>query len=253
MSCFLKDTVEDAASLNISVLGKVELNEFAEATGVIVVDGLCVPKCFHDGTADRQKYDINSQNLAKLRVFKVVLSCRDSTCSAPEPAPPWWSSLTEEYRRSSDSSLRGTSAAAWCSQSSRHHSPRWSDTDTGISGSMTSLSLVLLRKCPHWPDEDALTVVPLPQAAVTLVGHGEDVRRQLAHLVFAVQVDRSAVVQACYLLIWVYRRENRTYVGLDAETMKQINYWWFERRNKKNMQDRGLLEPAYPPRIWIIF
>lgn len=53
-SCFLKDTVDDAASLNVAVLGKVELNEFAKAAGVIVVHGLCIPKCFHDGTADRK-------------------------------------------------------------------------------------------------------------------------------------------------------------------------------------------------------
>lgn len=51
----LKDTVNDAASLNVSVLGKVELDKLAEATGVIVVHGLSIPKGFHDGTADRGK------------------------------------------------------------------------------------------------------------------------------------------------------------------------------------------------------
>lgn len=64
------------------------------------------------------------------------------------------------------------------------------------------------------PDEDTLAVVSLPQAAVTLVGHGEDVRRQLPHLVFAVQVDCSALVQARYLLIGIYCRQDRTNVGL---------------------------------------
>lgn len=47
----------------------------------------------------------------------------DSTCSGRGPAPPWWSSRTEVNRTSSDSSLRGTSAAAWCSLSSQRHSP----------------------------------------------------------------------------------------------------------------------------------
>ena len=54
----------------------------------------------------------------------------------------------------------------------------------------------------------------LPQAAVTLVGDGKDVRRQLPHLVFAVQVDCSAVVQAHYLLIGIHCSQDRTYVGL---------------------------------------
>lgn len=64
------------------------------------------------------------------------------------------------------------------------------------------------------PDEDTLAVVPLPQAAVTLVGHGKDVRRQLPHLVLAVQVDCSAVIQARYLLVGIYCRQYRTNVGL---------------------------------------
>lgn len=49
----LKDTVDDAASLNVSVLGEVELDELPEATGVIVVHGLRIPEGFHDGTAGR--------------------------------------------------------------------------------------------------------------------------------------------------------------------------------------------------------
>ena len=36
------------------------------------------------------------------------------------------------------------------------------------------------------PDEDALVVVALPQAAVALVGDGEDVRGQLAQVAPAV-------------------------------------------------------------------
>lgn len=64
------------------------------------------------------------------------------------------------------------------------------------------------------PDEDTLAVVSLPQAAVTLIGHSEDVRRQLPHLVFAVQIDCSAVVQAGYLLVGIYCCQDRADVGL---------------------------------------
>lgn len=55
LSELLKDTVNDAASLNVSVLREVELDELAKATGVIVVHGLSIPKGFHDGTAIRGK------------------------------------------------------------------------------------------------------------------------------------------------------------------------------------------------------
>lgn len=58
------------------------------------------------------------------------------------------------------------------------------------------------------PDENTLAVVSLPQAAVALVGHSEDMRRQLPHVMFAVQVDSSAIVQACYLLIGIYCCQN---------------------------------------------
>lgn len=51
----LKDTVDNAASLNVSVLWKVELDKLPKATGVIVVHGLGIPKGFHDGTVDRGK------------------------------------------------------------------------------------------------------------------------------------------------------------------------------------------------------
>lgn len=55
ISKLLKDTVNNAASLNVSVLGKVELDELAKTTGVIVVHGLSVPKGLHDGTANKRK------------------------------------------------------------------------------------------------------------------------------------------------------------------------------------------------------
>lgn len=51
----LKDTVNNAASLDVSVLGKVELDELPKATGVIVVHRLSVPKGFHDGAAIREE------------------------------------------------------------------------------------------------------------------------------------------------------------------------------------------------------
>lgn len=55
ISKLLEDTVNDAASLNVSVLGKVELDELAKTTGVIVVHSLSVPKGLHDGTANKRK------------------------------------------------------------------------------------------------------------------------------------------------------------------------------------------------------
>lgn len=54
----------------------------------------------------------------------------------------------------------------------------------------------------------------LPQAAVTLIGHSEDMRRQLPHLVFAVQIDCSTVVQARYLLVGIYSSQDGANVGL---------------------------------------
>lgn len=54
----------------------------------------------------------------------------------------------------------------------------------------------------------------LPQTAVTLVGHGEDVRRKLPHLVFAVQVDGVGVIQARYRLVGVHGGQDGADVGL---------------------------------------
>lgn len=56
--------------------------------------------------------------------------------------------------------------------------------------------------------------MPLPQAAITLIGHSEDMRRQLPHLVFAVQIDCGPVVQARYLLVGVYSCQDGANVGL---------------------------------------
>lgn len=51
----MKDTINDATSLDVSVLGKVELYELPEAAGVIVVHCFSIPKGFHDGTTERIK------------------------------------------------------------------------------------------------------------------------------------------------------------------------------------------------------
>lgn len=49
----VKDTVNNAATLDVSVLGKVELDELPKATGVIVVHRLGVPEGLHDGAVIR--------------------------------------------------------------------------------------------------------------------------------------------------------------------------------------------------------
>lgn len=70
----------------------------------------------------------------------------------------------------------------------------------------------------HSPDEDTLVVVALPEAAVALVGHGEDVRRNLSHVVLAVSLHGGAVVQARDALVGVHGGNYRTYVGLQAHS-----------------------------------
>lgn len=88
-----------------------------------------------------------------------------------------------------------------------------------MSGSVQSASHVISQHVTSSsPDEDTLAVMSLPQAAVTLIGHSEDVRRQLPHLVFAVQIHCSAVVQAADLLVGIYCCQDRTNVGLREAT-----------------------------------
>lgn len=70
---------------------------------------------------------------------------------------------------------------------------------------------------PGSPDEDALVVIALPQAAVALVGDGEDVRRELAQMAPAVQLHGGALVQAGDGLIGVHRGDDGADVGLQAE------------------------------------
>lgn len=48
------DTINDAASLDVAALRKVKLDELPEAAGVVVVNGLGVPECFHDRTVKRR-------------------------------------------------------------------------------------------------------------------------------------------------------------------------------------------------------
>lgn len=73
----LKDTVNDAASLNVSVLGKVELDKLPKATGVIVVHGLSVPEGLHDGTADRGNNLLGTVSLNILRLSITVCFDQD--------------------------------------------------------------------------------------------------------------------------------------------------------------------------------
>lgn len=62
----------------------------------------------------------------------------------------------------------------------------------------------------------------LPQAAVALVGHSKDVRRQLPHLVLAVHFDCSAVVHAWDLLVGIHCCQDRTNVGLSAGRRQEV-------------------------------
>lgn len=68
----------------------------------------------------------------------------------------------------------------------------------------------------------------LPQAAVTLVCHGEDVRRQLPHLVFAVQSNGSGIVKACDLFVRIDCCQDGSDVRLRAK-----------KRQKKKKKKRG--------------
>lgn len=54
------------------------------------------------------------------------------------------------------------------------------------------------------PDEDTLVVMSLPEAAVALVCHSEDVRWNLSHVVLAVSLHSGAVVQSRDALVRVH-------------------------------------------------
>lgn len=91
----------------------------------------------------------------------------------------------------------------------------------------------------HSPDEDALVVVALPEAAVALVGHGEDVRCDLSHVVLAVSLHSRAVVQPRDALVGVHRGNYRTNVGLQAHsTPRAVSTPGLEQTNTSQMTDR---------------
>lgn len=85
------------------------------------------------------------------------------------------------------------------------------------------------------PDENTLAVVSLPQTAVTLVGHSKDMRRQLPHLVFTVDVDCGAAVQAGYPLIGIYCSQDRADVGL-REIIKKTQVEGDKRKWERKIQ-----------------
>lgn len=64
------------------------------------------------------------------------------------------------------------------------------------------------------PDENALVVVSLPQAAVALVGDGEDVGGQLSQVTPAVALHGLMRVQAGDGLVGVHRGDDGADVGL---------------------------------------
>lgn len=47
-----KDTVNDTATLDVSALREVKLDEFPKATGVVVINSLSITERFHDRTAN---------------------------------------------------------------------------------------------------------------------------------------------------------------------------------------------------------
>lgn len=93
----------------------------------------------------------------------------------------------------------------------------------------------------HSPDEDTLVVVALPEAAVALVGHGEDVRRNLSHVVLAVSLHGGAVVQARDALVGVHGGNYRTNVGLQAHSTPQSCYhtWGGTDQHSSQMIDKN--------------
>lgn len=76
----------------------------------------------------------------------------------------------------------------------------------------------------HLPDQDALALQPLPQRAVALVSHGEDVRRDLAQVVAAVERHHLALVQTRDQLVRVHRRQDGADVGLRTERGRGVSH-----------------------------
>lgn len=74
----------------------------------------------------------------------------------------------------------------------------------------------------HSPDQDTLVLQRLPQRAVALVSHGEDVGADLAQVVAAVQLHGGAVVQAGQRLVGVHRRQDGADVRLRGDKVNQL-------------------------------
>lgn len=72
----------------------------------------------------------------------------------------------------------------------------------------------LALSCSGSPDEDALVVMALPQAAIAFIGDGEDVRWKLAQVAPAVLLHGGALVQTSDGLVGVYRGDDGADVGL---------------------------------------
>lgn len=77
-----KDTVDDAAALDVSALGEVKLDEFSKSAGVVVVNGFGIPKRFHDGTVEGNTLSFHSFCTAKaggcvgaLRYLLCTMAC----------------------------------------------------------------------------------------------------------------------------------------------------------------------------------
>lgn len=67
------------------------------------------------------------------------------------------------------------------------------------------------------PDEDTLVLQPPPQRPVALVGHGEDVWRNLSQMVTTVELHGRAVVQTGQTLVWVHCCQDRADVRLRTQ------------------------------------
>lgn len=96
------------------------------------------------------------------------------------------------------------------------------------------------------PDEHALVVVALPQAAIALVGDGEDVGGQLAQVAPAVAIHGIPRVQARDGLVGVHGGDDGADVGLRGRGRGDRNsgYRWHSRRRRGHL---GTGSHSHPP------